>query len=670
MDRSVSVVADDGHDTSTPVGRDITITPINDAPGAPTPAPSVTSIRNTTMVSGTNSVTDPKVTRTVDLEANSTDPDGLESAITVVPAAAAATVQGGRITLNAAGDLRYEPPASVTLNADSYGYQLTDGTTASSNITFTVNLAGEVWYVADEAPAPNDGTSARPFAGLAAAAAVATTNDAIHIRRAPGDGTLSGGVTLQANQKLIGEGVALTNFDVGTVTAETLFAAGTKPVLTALDSDVVTLASTTEIAGVSINPDGAASGITGAATPGVKLRSMDVNDTGTAATQPGLELTSTGNGLALSGTVDVTMQSHKAIDINGALLAGTFANVTTTASTAGGVRLNNTTGSLTFENLALTTSGITAAFQLSSVANIDVQGGSFTANITTNGGPAVDATGLTFGTDLVFDTITVAGNPTKGINLDGTSGYTFAAGSGSAIGATCQVGFDVNGGSGTVTYPGTIANGTGEAVDVTGRTGGTTFSGNITGTGGTGINVSGNTAGTTTFSSATKTLNTGANTAVTLSSNTGHTINFTGGGLDIDTTTGAGFSATGGGTVTVHGRRQHDQHDDRDRAQRDQHRHRRQRPDLPGDQRQRRHERHRPQQHRQRARPARRNRQRRHLHQRRDLHRRRDPELHGHRRLVDQRARWREPDTDVRHWSGDDGIGGATWAASPSTARP
>ena len=32
---------------------------------------------------------------------------------------------------------------------------------------------------------------------------------------------------------------------------------------------------------------------------------------------------------------------------------------------------------------------------------------------------------------------------------------------------------------------------------------------------------------------------------------TGATINFTGGGLNVDTTSGAGFSATGGGTVTV-----------------------------------------------------------------------------------------------------------------------
>jgi hypothetical protein len=32
---------------------------------------------------------------------------------------------------------------------------------------------------------------------------------------------------------------------------------------------------------------------------------------------------------------------------------------------------------------------------------------------------------------------------------------------------------------------------------------------------------------------------------------TGATIHFTGGGLDIDTTSGAGFRATGGGTVNV-----------------------------------------------------------------------------------------------------------------------
>jgi hypothetical protein len=38
-----------------------------------------------------------------------------------------------------------------------------------------------------------------------------------------------------------------------------------------------------------------------------------------------------------------------------------------------------------------------------------------------------------------------------------------------------------------------------------------------------------------------------------LATNTGHTVNFSGGGLDIDTTTATGFNATGGGTINVTG---------------------------------------------------------------------------------------------------------------------
>src|SRR6266446_10077207 len=52
---------------------------------------------------------------------------------------------------------------------------------------------------------------------------------------------------------------------------------------------------------------------------------------------------------------------------------------------------------------------------------------------------------------------------------------------------------------------------------------------------------------------ATTEIYTGGSNAVNLSSNGGTTINFTNGGLDIDTTTGTGFSATGGGTVNVPG---------------------------------------------------------------------------------------------------------------------
>jgi hypothetical protein len=466
-----------------------------------------------------------------------------------VPAAAAATAQGGRITLTAAGDLRYEPPFSTSLASDTYGYTLTDGTTASASITFTVNLAGDVVYVADQSPAPEDGTAARPFDTLADAIAV-TGGHPIHIRRAPGDGTLTAGITLTAGDKLLGEGVALTSAQVGAPAGDTLFAAGTKPVLTASGVDVVTLAGSTEVAGLSINPDGAGGGLAGTNPAGVTVRDVDITDTGTQATQAGIELT-TGGSLTFSGTVSITSTVARALDITGTTLSGTLASTSVTGGTNGGVRLASTTGSLTFQALSITTTGGTG-FLLSTVTNLDVDGANFAASVGSTGGPAVDATGLASGSDLVFDSVTAAGTLTKGVNLDGTGTWTFSGAAGS-IAASSQVGFDVNGGSGAVSYAGPIANGTGRPVDVTGRAGNTTISGNITGSGGTGINVANNTAGTTTFSGTTKTLNTGTNAAVTLSSNTGHTINFTGGGLDIDTTTGAGFSATGGGTVTVQG---------------------------------------------------------------------------------------------------------------------
>ena len=105
--------------------------------------------------------------------------------------------------------------------------------------------------------------------------------------------------------------------------------------------------------------------------------------------------------------------------------------------------------------------------------------------------------------------------------------------------------------------------GGGDVVEITGRTGGTvTFSGAISASGGAGgIDIDANTGGTINFTGQT-TLSTGAINAVDITGNAGATINFNAGGngLDITTTTGVGFNATGpgplattGGTVNVQG---------------------------------------------------------------------------------------------------------------------
>jgi Bacterial Ig-like domain/Dockerin type I domain/Bacterial Ig-like domain (group 2) len=111
-----------------------------------------------------------------------------------------------------------------------------------------------------------------------------------------------------------------------------------------------------------------------------------------------------------------------------------------------------------------------------------------------------------------------------------------------------------NGGAAAdVAFAGSIATSTGRPVLVEGVNGGTVaVSASISATG-QGILVQNNTGGTVTFSSATQTLNTGTNAAVSLLNNLGATISFTGGALDIDVTSGAGFNATGGGWVNVTG---------------------------------------------------------------------------------------------------------------------
>lgn len=139
-----------------------------------------------------------------------------------------------------------------------------------------------------------------------------------------------------------------------------------------------------------------------------------------------------------------------------------------------------------------------------------------------------------------------------GINLTNCAG-TFTA-NGGTISNPVTAGVLISGGTVTFSTATGIGTNAGIAVDIDNHdSNNLSFLGNITSTSTTnvGIRVQNCGGGTKTFSAATKSLSTGANTAVTVASNTGATINFTGGGLIINTTTGTGFSGTGGGTVNV-----------------------------------------------------------------------------------------------------------------------
>ncbi len=298
---------------------------------------------------------------------------------------------------------------------------------------------------------------------------------------------------MKAGQRLLGE---VADLQVG---ADLLASgsAGLVPTIAASGTDVVNLAAGNTVQGLTIDPAGAGGGIAGGSgDAGGTIRDVEIIDTGTAGTQPGLELDGTSGTFNISdfevstagatgirlnsagtvsfaalGTITVATSGAKALDLTGTNLStSVFDSVTVTGSGTGGVSLASTTGSAVFDGLSLTTtSGTAPAFALTSAAGVTVAAAG-TANVSATGGPAVDVTGAP-GAVLSFDQVTSNASSTDGINLDGMTTGTFSASSGSITGAA-GIAFDLNGGSGNVVYPGALNDGTGATAEITGRTGG------------------------------------------------------------------------------------------------------------------------------------------------------------------------------------------------------
>ncbi|WP_217571371.1 hypothetical protein [Mesorhizobium sp. GbtcB19] len=225
-----------------------------------------------------------------------------------------------------------------------------------------------------------------------------------------------------------------------------------------------------------------------------------------------------------------------------------------------GVSLTNNTGAtVTFADVDISTNGVTA-FTATGGGTVNVT----TGTINATNAQAVALDGITAGINFASTSATFASG--SGIDLQHLSG-TAAFGTGTLTNTGSGTAFNVgsataaSGGNAAISYGGTIAsNGTGAAVSIQGMTGGSVaLSGNLTdGLAGAGGNIviAGNDSAAITFSGSTKQINSGATDGVNIgfpggfpvgtpSANTNSTINFTGGGLDITTTSGAGFEAIG-----------------------------------------------------------------------------------------------------------------------------
>ena len=592
--RTVTFQVTDGSLSSNTQSRDITVTAVNDNPVADdeTFSAADSAVGNTALVvndptDGAPPLSAPKKSITGDILAGDSDVDSPGPLAVVI--GTFATNDGGKVTLEVDGDFVFQPAAatSCTDTSDFFDYTVSDGDGGSATGRVTIAISGCVWYVSNNDVAGNSGTSTAPFDTLAQAQAASAAGSTIYLF--DGNGTTTDyntGVDLDDNQRLIGEAAPLV------VGGDTLAGAvpASRPTITDTNADVVVLASGDTVRGVQIDPSGTGGGIAGGSgDAGGTIDDVRIVDTGTAGTQPGLELNGTSGTFAVSdltidssaatapaatsvgvlllnntgtvnfataGTISITTKGAKALDATSTSLGtgSVFDAVSVTGSGTGAVSLSGTTGSTTFGGLSLTTtSGTTPAFSLSSAGTVTVSAAG-TANVSATGGPAVDVIGTT-GPTLAFDSVSSTNSSTDGINLDGLGTGTFSA-TGGTLAGYAGIAFDLNGGSGGITYPGTIDNGAGATAEITGRTGGVvSLSGwiNDTNDAGGGITVTGNTGGSTVFSGATKKLDTGASNAIVEGTSDGHTLVFSGGGLDIDTTTGKGIESTASGVLQVSG---------------------------------------------------------------------------------------------------------------------
>ena len=518
--------------------------------------------------------------------------DSVQSNTFVSTSVTSTTDQAGTVTVFANGTFSYIPAANYT-GDDTFTYTVIDSGGLSDTATVTITVKSRVWYVKNNAAANGTGRSSDPFDTLAEAQTASSAGDTIYVFY--GDGTTTGqaaGIVLKDQQRLLGEGVALTMpVSVnGGANPTTLRAAGSKPLIDNTAGDCVSVStasigatfSNIEVRGLNIAANTNGLDVTTANTFGgsfefadniirsSSLEGVDINGAGTGTLIVSIHdntITSNGYGIDISRTAGSVVV--KSFDDNvisgdttttGIRVVGTGATVlfdadpatavfdTVSGGTtligqsgngvgASGMLLNNIRGDLNFTDLDIYADNGTALYVNGTSPNYTGTTGT-RFRVTNNApffytfnGPAVDLTDVNV--NLVFNSLSSANSTTTGVSLTRVSG-TFTAPTSAQIANATGVDFSINGGSNAsanvaVTYNGTISD--------------------TSGTGGI-VQIQNVTAASTHIFAGAISGTSGTNTGISLTGNTGATITFSG-GLSLSTGANPAFTATGGGTVNV-----------------------------------------------------------------------------------------------------------------------
>lgn len=450
---------------------------------------------------------------------------------------------------NTGTTLNFGSGFAVTTSAGR-GLFASSGGTITVGGTATINATGG-------AALDVSGTSFGAGATLALASSTSSTAEGIRLVNVSGPLTINGGAI---------SGSTGTAFSLAQGSSAVAYAGTISKTNAGRAVDVQTRAGGTATLSGAITATGASTGInvsgaTGAATvtftgavdlgtggtPLTGGTALTVNHgaTGSTTTFADLDVVTTGQeGISASngGTLNITTGSvnagRRALNLDGLALGATLTTVSSTGSTAEGVRLNAATGTLTVGATTVTNPG---------TQGIVVQGSSATVDFASSGSTTISGTGTqrilvtTTTGNVDFGNTTVSGG-TDGVSLQNNSAGTRTFGTLGVSGNT-GIGFlhAVSGGAVNVTGATTITNPGGTGVDIQSSNSTVTFNGvtvNKGASAGTGVSLASNPVSPT-FGALAITTSNGTGLAVNLSG-----VNTTGG--SIAATSGPAINATSG----------------------------------------------------------------------------------------------------------------------------
>ncbi len=390
--------------------------------------------------------------------ANDIDPNTGNN-IGLTASAGLTSANGGNVTMNPDGGFVYNPPAGFQ-GTDTFTYTVTDPGGATGTGTVTFNVSGMIWFVNASAPGGGDGRLSAPFnclvgAGCFDPVAADGAGDNIFLF----SGSYTGGLTLLANQRLIGQGAsaalsAITGLTPPSGSDALPATGGARPAVTT--------------AGASTNGVNVGSGNT--------LRGFNIGNT------TAVDISGTGIGTLTIADMDLT-GTGRLLNLTTGSLAATFGSLATTSAPGGaGVSLTSIGGSLTV-SVSTTVSGAGTQGISISGSSLAANFGSTTVGSTTQGILVGTSTGnISFG-----NTAITAG--TDGISLQNNSAGTRSFGTLSTTNGS-GVGFlhGVGGGAATISGQATLTNPGGRCIDIQNSTTAVTFANvNATQCGGTGV---------------------------------------------------------------------------------------------------------------------------------------------------------------------------------------